>query len=309
MNQIISYPSSLWIGFNAAIAVFLLIDLVVFNRKVHEVKIKEAAGWTVFWIAVAIAFGFSLKHFFGNEVFYKYLTAYIVEQSLSVDNLFVFLVIFSYYKINPKYQHRVLFVGILGTMILRALFIIGGLQLLHQFHWLMYFFGAFLIYTGFKLLFENEKEVDPEKNPFIGFLRKFLPLTNKFQKEKLFVKQGGRWLATPMFIVMLVLVITDVMFAFDSIPAVLAITSDPFIAYTSNMMAVIGLRSMFFVIEGLIKMFHYINYGLAIILSFIGVKLLIADWFHIGVGLTLGFIAVVLAASVFFSILIPKKSH
>jgi tellurite resistance protein TerC len=305
-----TYPFSLWLGFNIAIAVFLLIDLVVFNRKAHEIKIKEAALWSIFWVSIAIAFGFSLRHFFGNDVFYKYLTAYIVEQSLSVDNLFVFLVIFSYYKVNPKYQHRVLFIGILGTMILRALFIIGGLKLLHQFHWLMYFFGAFLIYTGFKLLFDSEKEVDPEKNPFIAFLRKFLPLTNKFQKEKLFVKERGRYLATPMFIVMLVLVITDVMFAFDSIPAVLAITSDPFIAFTSNMMAVMGLRSMFFVIEGLIKIFHYINYGLAVILSFIGVKLLVADWFHIGVGLTLGVIGTVLAVSIAASLIWPKKhSH
>jgi tellurite resistance protein TerC len=305
-----TYPFSLWLGFNIAIAVFLLIDLVVFNRKAHEIKIKEAALWSIFWVSIAIAFGFSLRHFFGNDVFYKYLTAYIVEQSLSVDNLFVFLVIFSYYKVNPKYQHRVLFIGILGTMILRALFIIGGLKLLHQFHWLMYFFGAFLIYTGFKLLFDSEKEVDPEKNPFIAFLRKFLPLTNKFQKEKLFVKERGRYLATPMFIVMLVLVITDVMFAFDSIPAVLAITSDPFIAFTSNMMAVMGLRSMFFVIEGLIKIFHYINYGLAVILSFIGVKLLVADWFHIGVGLTLGVIGGVLTLSIAASLIWPKKhSH
>jgi len=305
-----TYPFSLWLGFNIAIAIFLLIDLVVFNRKAHEIKIKEAALWSIFWVSIAIAFGFSLRHFFGNDVFYKYLTAYIVEQSLSVDNLFVFLVIFSYYKVNPKYQHRVLFIGILGTMILRAMFIIGGLKLLNQFHWLMYFFGAFLIYTGFKLLFDSEKEVDPEKNPFIAFLRKFLPLTNKFQKEKLFVKERGRYLATPMFIVMLVLVITDVMFAFDSIPAVLAITSDPFIAYTSNMMAVMGLRSMFFVIEGLIKIFHYINYGLAVILSFIGVKLLVADWFHIGVGLTLGVIGGVLTLSIAASLIWPKKhSH
>jgi len=297
----------LWIGFNVFIVVMLLIDLLVFNRKAHEITIKEAAIWSVFWIGLALVFGWALQHFFPRDEVINYFTAYVVEKSLSVDNLFVFIVIFAYYRVLPKLQHKVLFAGIVGTMILRAFFIAAGIGILNAFHWVIYLFGAFLVYTGIKLVTDHDKKVDPEKNPMIVTLRKFLPITPKYHGDHFFVKIKNKLHATPMFVVMVVIVITDVIFAVDSIPAVLAITSDPFIAYSSNMFAVMGLRALFFVVEGMIQLFHYINYGLAVILSFIGVKLLLSHFYHFPVSWTLGVIGGVLAISIIASIIWPKK--
>jgi tellurite resistance protein TerC len=298
----------LWIGLNVFIVVMLLIDLLVFNRKAHAISIKEAGLWSIFWIALAIVFGWSLKYFYPADQIVKYFTAYVVEKSLSVDNLFVFIVIFAYYAVPLKLQHKVLFAGIVGTMLLRAVFIAGGITILNTFQWVIYVFGAFLVYTGIKLVTDHDKKVDPEKNPVIVFLRKFLPVTPKFQGDHFFVKLKNKLHATPMFIVMIVIVVTDVIFAVDSIPAVLAITNDPFIAYSSNMFAVMGLRALFFVVEGMIQLFHYINYGLAVILSFIGVKLLVSHYYHLPISWTLGFIGGVLAISILASIIWPKKS-
>jgi tellurite resistance protein TerC len=257
-------------------------------------------------LAVVLA-GYGLKYFYPADQVVKYFTAYVVEKSLSVDNLFVFIVIFAYYAVPLKLQHKVLFAGIVGTMLLRAFFIAAGITILTAFHWVIYIFGAFLVYTGIKLVTDHDKKIDPEKNPVIVTLRKFLPITAKFQGDHFFVKIKNKLHATPMFVVMVVIVVTDVIFAVDSIPAVLAITSDPFIAYSSNMFAVMGLRVLFFVVEGMIQLFHYINYGLAVILSFIGVKLLLSHVYHFPVSWTLGVIGGVLAISIIASIIWPKK--
>jgi tellurite resistance protein TerC len=296
--------------------VFLLIlDLKVINRKAHVIKVKEALGWTAFWISLALAFNVGVYFFFGyNEGYEKgyekameFLAAYLVEKSLSMDNLFVFLMLFTYFGVSPLYQHKVLFWGIIGALIMRAFFIFAGVALIQKFHWIIYVFGAFLIYTGIKLAIEKEKEIHPEKNPILKLFRRFVNVTPEFVGGKFFIRKDGRSWATPLFVVLIVIETTDVIFAVDSIPAVLAISHDPFIVYASNVMAILGLRALYFALAGLMHLFRFLNYGLAIILSFVGVKMLISDFYKMPIGLALGFIGIILAVSIILSVLIPKK--
>lgn len=296
----------LWVVFNIFIIIMLLVDLVVFHRKEHEESIKEALIWTGVWITLALLFGLGVNYYMGGQVALDYYTGYLIEKSLSVDNIFVFLLVFSYFKVAPKYQHKVLFWGIFGALVMRFIFIFVGVALLEQFHWIIYIFGAFLIFTSIRIAMEKEKEVHPENNPVLLLVRKFMPVTNDYHGSDFFVKQAGKWAATPMFIVLVVIETTDLVFALDSIPAILAITTDEFIVYSSNAFAILGLRALYFALSGIMKLFHYLHYGLALILAFVGVKMLISEFYHIPTHYALGFIALTLTVSVIASIMYPE---
>lgn len=305
MNQILP-----WILFNFFIILFLIFDLVIIHKKDHEIKIAEALWWSLFWIVVALAFNVGIYFVSGKELAMQFLAGYILERSLSVDNLFVFLLIFSYFKVPVQYQYKVLFWGILGALVMRAVFILCGVSIIHRFHAVIYFFGAFLIFTGFKLLFANDKELNPEKNPVLKIFRKMMPVTENYEHDHFFIRRAGRLMATPLAIVLLVVETTDVVFAIDSIPAVLSISRDPFIVYTSNIMAILGLRVLYFALAGLMKMFHYLNFGLGVILAFVGVKMLLEDVVNIPIGIALAVIGIILALSIVASLIFPtKKEH
>ena len=298
-----------WIIFGVLIFAMLALDLGVFNRKVHVIKMKEALLWTSFWIALACLFGAGVYYFYGHSKALEFFTAYIIEYSLSIDNLFVFLLIFRFFNVLPAYEHKALFWGILLALITRAAFIFAGVALINKFHWIMYIFGAFLIFTGIKMALNKETEVHPEKNIAIKMLRYFIPVTKEFQEAKFFIIKNGKRFATPMLAVLLALETTDILFAVDSIPAVLAISTDPFIVYTSNVFAILGLRSLFFAISGLMKLFHLLHYGLSAILSFVGVKMLIADFYHIPVGISLTVISSILVLSIIASMIWPDTKY
>jgi tellurite resistance protein TerC len=287
----------------------LIVDLMVFHRREHEVSIKEALSWTGVWIALSLLFNVGIYYFMGHQPALDYLTGYLIEKSLSVDNIFVFLLIFAYFKVDPKYQHKVLFWGIFGALVLRFTFIMLGVSLIQEFHWIIYVFGAFLIYTGIKLAFEKDKEVHPERNPVLKLTRKIIPVTKNYHEAKFFVRKLGRTLATPLFVVLIVIETTDVVFALDSIPAILAITHDPFIVYSSNAFAILGLRALYFALSGVMQLFHYLHYGLAVILSFVGVKMILSDIYHIPTPYALGFIALTLTVSIVTSILWPQEKE
>lgn len=297
----------LWAGFNIFVLCMLAIDLFVFHKRPHAIGLKEALGWTSVWIALAIVFNGVVYFWRGKEAALEFLAGYLIEKSLSVDNIFVFVLIFSAFKVPAKYQHEVLFWGILGALIMRAIFIGGGITLLNHFHWLIYVFGGFLIYTGAKIAFEKDKEIDPEKNFALRVFRKIMPITSNYVEDKFFVKVNTKWFATPLFVVLLIIETTDVIFAVDSIPAILAITRDPFIVYTSNVFAILGLRALYFALAGIIQLFHYLHYGLSAILIFVGTKMLMADFYKIPIGISLSVIALFLALSIIASILWPKK--
>ena len=294
-----------WIIFGVFIFAMLALDLGVFNRKVHVIKMKEAMLWTSFWITLACLFGAGVYYFYGHSKALEFFTAYIIEYSLSIDNLFVFLLIFRFFNVPSAYEHKALFWGILLALITRGVFIFAGVALINKFHWIMYLFGAFLIYTGIKLALNKETEVHPEKNIAIKMLRYVIPVTKEFQEAKFFIIKNGKRFATPMLAVLLALETTDILFAVDSIPAVLAISTDPFIVYTSNVFAILGLRSLFFAISGLMKLFHLLHYGLAAILSFVGVKMLIVDFFHVPIAISLIVISSILVLSIVASIIWP----
>ncbi len=296
-----------WVGFNVFVLAMLALDLGVFHRKAHEIKFKEAMAWTIVWIALALAFNALVYHWWGSQVGLQFLTGYLIEKSLSVDNVFVFLLIFTYFKVPLKYQHEVLFWGIIGALIFRAVFIAAGITLLEHFHWLIYVFGAFLVFTGIKLALEKDKEIHPERNPVLKLFRRMMPVTEQYEGGKFFVRRDNRIWATPLFVVLLVVETTDIIFAVDSIPAILAITKDPFIIYTSNVFAILGLRALYFVLAGVMRLFHHLHYGLAAILGFVGVKMLISEFYKIPVVISLGFIASALVFSVIASLLWPKK--
>jgi tellurite resistance protein TerC len=298
-----------WIIFVLFILAMLALDLGVFNRRAHVIKVKEALWWTFFWVSLAMLFCLGIYYFKGQEKALEFLAAYLIEESLSIDNLFVFLLIFNYFGIPAQYEHKALFWGILGALILRAVFIIAGVALIAKFHWVIYIFGAFLIFTAIKIAFEKDKEIHPGKNPVLKLLRRIMPVDGSFDGGKFFLKKEGRWVATPMFAVVLLLETTDVIFAVDSIPAVLAISADPFIVYTSNVFAILGLRSLFFAISGIMRLFHYLHYGLAIVLSFVGIKMLLSNIYKIPIGVSLGIIAATVALSIIASILWPKKEQ
>lgn len=296
----------LWIGFNAFIVGMLVLDLVVFHKNPHEVKFKEAAGWSLFWISLALVFNAGLWFVRGQQAGLEFLTGYLIEKSLSVDNLFVFLLVFSYFGVPAKHQHGVLFWGILGALVLRFCFIIVGIELLERFHWLIYLFGAVLIVSGVKLWQEKEKKVEPEKNPLVRLFRRFVPVTPDYHEGRFFVRQAGRLAATPLFVVLLVVETTDVLFAVDSIPAILAITRDPFIVYSSNVFAILGLRAMYFALSGVMQMFHHLHYGLSAILVFIGGKMVVSEFVKVPTGISLAIVATILAVSIWASLRWPQ---
>ena len=297
----------LWVVFPFLVIGVLVLDLGVFHRKAHAVSLREAFVWSCVWLSIALLFALGVYHVKGGEKALEFITGYLIEWSLSVDNLFVFLVIFSYFAVPAIYQHRLLFWGILGALILRAIFILTGAALLSRFHWMMYIFGAFLVFTGIKLLFSGEEKVEPEKNPAVRLVRRFMNLTSSFEGQRFFLRKEGRLWATPLFLVLVVVETTDVIFALDSIPAIFAITLDPFIVYTSNVFAILGLRALFFLLAGVMGMFRYLKVGLSFVLCFVGVKMTIVDFYKIPIGVSLGVIGMILAISILASRFIPAK--
>ncbi len=293
----------LWIGFIVLIFILLALDLGVFHRKAHIIKMREAILLSLFWISIAVMFNIVIYFQFGEQKALEFLTGYVIEKALSVDNLFVFLMVFSYFHVSSIYQHKILFWGILGALIMRAIFIAAGVTLIEQFHAVIYIFGAFLVITGIKMAFMGDKKIEPEKNPVLKFLRKVMPVTENYQDDKFFIKRAGKYFATPLFVVLVVVESTDVLFAVDSIPAILAITTDPFIVYTSNVFAILGLRALYFALAGVMPMFYYLNYGLSAILAFVGTKMLISDYYHVPVIVSLGVVAAILIASVALSVM------
>ncbi len=295
---------SIWIGFALFVLAMLALDLGVFHRKSHAVGMREALTWSGVWIVLALLFNAGVWHWRGHDKGLEFLTGYLVELSLSVDNLFVFLLIFAYFKVPAQHQHKVLFWGILGALFMRAVFVAVGVTLMQKFHWIIYVFGAVLVVSGLKMAFEKEKEVHPEKNPVLKLFRRFMPVAAEYHKGRFFVKPDNQWLATPLFIVLLMLETTDLVFAVDSVPAVLAMTTDPFIVYTSNVFAILGLRSMFFALSGIMKLFHYLHYGLAAVLVFVGAKMLLAGFYKIptlaSLLIIVGLLAVAVVASLFY---------
>jgi len=297
-----------WAGFLTFIAAMLALDLGVFNRKSHVVTLKEALAWCAVWFSLAMAFNLLISFKLGSQAGMEFFTGYIVELCLSVDNVFVFIVIFQYFRVEPRYQHRVLFWGIVGAVLMRAIFIFAGITLINTFHWIIYIFGAFLVYTGIKLaLPKKEDGFEPEKNPLVKLARKFLPVTPDFHGGHFFVRPHGKLHATPLFLVLLVVETTDVMFALDSIPAVIAITRNEFIVFTSNIFAILGLRSLYFAVSGVMQLFRYLNIGLAVILVFVGFKMIVSSWVKVEIHISLGIIGSVLAASILASVLIPTQ--
>lgn len=296
-----------WAGFIAFVMLLLAIDLGVFHRKSHEVKIKEALIWSAVWISLALIFNYGIYIFMGKEKALEFLAGYLIEKSLSVDNLFVFIMLFSYFNVSPKYQHKVLFWGILGALIMRAAFIFAGVALITKFHWIIYIFGAFLILTGIKMLIQKEGEIAPDKNPLVRLFKKFFPVTDRMYEGRFFVKLNAKTVATPLFIVLLVVEFTDLIFAVDSIPAILAISNDTFIIFTSNVFAILGLRALYFALAGITKYFHFLKYGLSAILVFVGAKMVIAGFYKIPILYSLLTILGILFVSILLSIVFPQK--
>lgn len=296
-----------WLLFNAGVLTLLVLDLFVFNRKTETVSVKSALWWSAFWVGLAIAFNVFVYFWKGQEAALEFVTGYLIEESLSVDNLFVFMILFNYFRVPPNMQRKVLFWGIIGALVLRAAFIIVGVELIEKFEWTVYILGAFLVYTGVKMAINQDSEMEPEKNPLLIFINKFIPVSKSYDKDKFFTRINGKLFATPLFVVVIIIETTDIVFAADSIPAILAVTRDPFIVYTSNVFALLGLRSLYFALAGIMQLFHYIHYGLALILAFIGVKLLIQHYYQIDMRVALLVVAGILGLSVFFSILFPKK--
>lgn len=298
-----------WIVFNAVIFSMLILDLTVINKKAHTIALKEALIWSGVWIALALIFNIFVLIEFGKTKALEFLTGYVIEYSLSIDNIFVFILIFTYFSVKPQYQHKILFWGILGALIMRGIFIFAGVALINRFHWIVIIFGAFLIFSGLKMLFQKDEiSVDPEKNGLVRLFRKFLPVTETLHGDSLFVRQNNRLIATPLFLVLLVIESTDLIFAVDSIPAILAISKDTFIVYTSNIFAILGLRSLYFAVSGIMGLFRFLKVGLAIVLSFVGFKML-ASFFHIEIHIviSLGIIISILLISIMASVIIKKK--
>jgi tellurite resistance protein TerC len=299
-----------WIGFHLFIFLMLALDLGVFHKHTHKVPVKEAVIWTVIWVALALLFNLFVYFEFGKIKALEFLTGYVIEYSLSVDNIFVFILIFSYFAVKGQYQHKILFWGILGALIMRGIFIFAGVALINRFHWIVLIFGAFLIFTGIKMLFQKESVVDPEKNAIVRFFKKFLPVTNTLHGDKLFLWQKDRLYATPLFLVLLIIESSDLIFAVDSIPAILAISQDRFIVYTSNIFAILGLRSLYFAIAGIMEYFRYLKVGLAFVLSFVGFKMLAAYLnFNIPIVLSLVIIICILLISILASVVFKEKTR
>jgi tellurite resistance protein TerC len=294
-----------WAAFFALIVAMLAFDLGIVHRKEHTVGLREAAFWSVVWTIIALIFNGWVYYEFGSQLGLEFLTGYIIERSLSFDNIFVFIVIFNYFAVPREHQHRVLFWGILGALISRGVFVVMGAALIARFEWLILVFGAFLVYTGIKILRQNETEVHPEKNPMVLLFQRFVPLTAQYHGKHFFVRQAGRWVATPLMLVLVVVEATDVVFAVDSIPAVFGVTRDPFIVFTSNIFAILGLRALYFLLAGLMHKFRYLSYGLGLVLVFVGVKMLIHEWVVIPTWLSLGLVLLILTVAIVVSLLRP----
>jgi tellurite resistance protein TerC len=299
----------LWGAFNLFVLGMLALDLGVFHRKSHDVGLREALTWTGVWITLAMLFNLFVYYYFDKEKAIEFFTGYIIEKSLSVDNIFVIIMIFSYFKVPTSYQHKVLFWGILGALVMRVIFILAGIELIHRFHWLIYIFGGFLIITGIRMLTAGDAKLEPEKNPLAKLARKLIPFTESFEGDRFFVRRDDKLWATPLFLVVVLIEATDLIFAVDSIPAILAISEDPFIVYTSNVFAILGLRSLYFALAGVEKYFQYLKYGLSTILIFVGVKMSITDIYKIPVDLSLIVIVFILAISMIASVVVQKKSE
>lgn len=308
------HPTSWWIGFHVLILTLLAFDLGVFHKKNKVMSVREALGWVAVWVSLALLFGLWVWKNMGQQAALEFYAGYLVEEALSIDNLFVFILIFGYFRIPPELHHRVLFWGILGALIMRGAMIGAGALLINRFHWIIYVFGAFLVYTGIKMAMAGDSHIEPEANPVIRLLRRVFPVTSKFHKDHFFIRKplrpGGRprLIATPLFVVLVLAETTDVVFAVDSIPAIFGITRDPFLVYTSNIFAILGLRSLYFVLAGVVVKFHLLKYGLAIVLSFVGVKMLLSEIYPIPIGISLLTVAGVLAGSIGLSMLIPPKA-
>lgn len=296
-----------WIGFNGFILAMLALDLGVFHRKTHLVSLRESLTWTGVWVALALGFNAGVWYFAGAAPALQFFTGYVIEKSLSVDNVFVFALLFSYFAVPPTYQHKVLFWGILGALVLRAVMIAVGAALIAKFAWIIYVFGGFLILTGIKMIVKREEEIHPERNPVVRWFKKLMPVTPEYRGDKFFVRENGIRMATPLFVVLLLVEFTDLIFAVDSIPAIFAVTKDPFIVYTSNVFAILGLRSLYFALAGVMDKFHYLKIGLGVVLTFVGVKMILAHtaW-KIDTLVSLGVIVLILATSVVWSLLKPK---
>lgn len=297
----------LWIGFNLFVLAMLALDLGVFHRKAHAVTVREATIWSVAWVAMALAFNAGVFFWRGPDTAMEFFTGYLIEKSLSVDNIFVFLMIFSYFSVPAAYQHRVLFWGIIGALVMRGIFIAVGTTLLAKFHWIIYVFGAFLVLTGIKMGLQKERDIHPETNPVLKFFRRLMPIAEGYEEGSFFIWRAGRLFATPLFLVLLLVESTDLIFALDSIPAIFAVSMDPFIVYTSNVFAILGLRSLYFLLAGVMDLFRYLKLGLAAVLTFVGVKMMLVDVYKIPISFSLGVVFGILAISVVASVLIPSR--
>ncbi len=299
-----------WILFNLFVIGMLALDLGVFHRKAHVVKMKEALLWSAFWIALALLYNGFVYYWRGPQAALEFLTGYLIEKSLSVDNIFVFVLIFSYFKVPAEYQHRVLFWGIIGALVMRGILIAVGAALIANFAWVIYVFGAFLIYTGFKMAVSKEHGVDPRHNPVVNWFRRIIPVENDYHGQRFLIRRDGRAAATPLLLVLVSVEFTDLIFAVDSIPAIFAVTRDPFIVYTSNVFAILGLRSLYFALAGVVHKFRFLKLGLGLVLCFVGVKMLLAHspW-KISTPLALGVVGMIIAGSIVFSLVIPEKEE
>jgi tellurite resistance protein TerC len=297
----------LWIGFGLFVVLMMVLDLAVFHRRAHVVKPREALIWSCVWIGLSLGFAGLLHVWMGRQQALEFLTGWVIEKALSVDNLFVFIVIFSYFSVPAKLQHRVLFWGIVGALAMRALFIFAGASLLQRFHWLLYVFGLFLVITGLRLLLLRDAEVHPENNPVLKLVRRYVPSVADYRGAHFFVHEGGRRLATPLLFVLVTIEVTDIVFAVDSIPAVFAVTQDPFIVFSSNIFAILGLRALYFVLAGVLGKFRFLKVGLALVLMFVGAKMLLEHWYEIPVGISLAVVGVLLLGSILISLLRPEK--
>lgn len=302
-------PVVLWTAFNLFVLGMLALDLGVFHKKSQEITVKDALIWTGVWITLAMGFNLLIYYVFGREQAIEFFTGYLIEKSLSVDNIFVIIMIFSYFHVPTAYQHKVLFWGILGALVMRVIFIFAGIELIHRFHWLIYIFGGFLIITGIRMILGSEAKLEPERNPVVKLVRRVFPVTPAFEGDNFFVRKETRIWATPLFVVVILIETTDLIFAVDSIPAILAITDNPFIVYTSNVFAILGLRSLYFALSGIEKYFHYLKYGLSAILVFVGTKMAITDFYKIPIEVSLIVIVSLLLLAIVASVLFPQKSE
>jgi len=309
MLDLLANKVFLWVAFNIFILAMLALDLGIFHRRAHVVSIKEALIWTLIWTVLTLVFNVGVYYWRGTDVALQFFTGFLIERSLSVDNLFVFLLIFSYFGVNAKYQHKVLMWGILGALVMRAGMIFLGVTLVNAFHWILYVFGAFLIITGIKMGLQKEESIHPERNVIVRLARRILPVTSKYHNGHFFAKIDGKRFATPLLIVVIAIEVSDMVFAVDSIPAIFGVTQDAFIIYTSNVFSILGLRALYFALAGVMNLFEYLKYGLAAVLSFIGIKMVLMDIYHISIVAALGVVGGILVVSILASIIWPSKKE